>query len=377
MVKKRKIKFKKPMRILLKVIGIIFGIILIIFTIYKILENNLNKIGYSDKAAYNIITKFKISYVNDYPNNKTLNAAFETDKYYKEKNLEHYSKITYQKQDDLIKNINSLLKVGYSDREISMILKHGDSKSVADFAKKEKIKYLEEFFSYDFAKLENYDRYIAFMNEVGDDEETTIIKVNLDLDKEPYTDAVKVNDYSKLVLANKHHYLGKNYIPKNLINVPSKYLVSDEKVKGTNEAVSAAIKMIKQAEKEGLNLLISSGYRSYKDQEEVYNTYKDLYGESYCLKYVSFPGYSEHQTGYSFDFASGSSNIFKDSKEYKWMVRNSYKYGFIYRYLKSKEEITEITSEQWHFRYVGVDAAKIIDDEELSLEEYYVKYLDK
>ena len=58
-------------------------------------------------------------------------------------------------------------------------------------------------------------------------------------------------------------------------------------------------------------------------------------------------------------------------------IKNSYKYGFVYRFLKSKEDITGIRHEAWHFRYVGVKAAKIMDKEELSFEEYYAKYLDK
>ena len=216
------------------------------------------------------------------------------------------------------------------------------------------------------------------MDEVGDDEETTVIKVNLDLDKSPYQDAIKVSDITKLVLANKHHYLGKEYIPNNLTSIPQKYTIDgDDYTKGTKEAVDAAIKMIEAAKKEGLNLLVNSGYRSYTDQEETYNTYLSLYGESYVERFVVKAGYSEHQTGYAFDFASGNSNIFQNSQEYQLMIKISYKYGFCYRFLRSKEEITEIRHEAWHFRYVGTKAAKIMDKEELSLEEYYAKYVEK
>lgn len=376
-MEKKKLKLKKPVKIICKILIIIFIIFLLLFVGYFFLERKLNKIGYSNEAVFNIITKFKYNYVMNYPNNNTLNAAFESS-YYNEKNVEHYSKITYRNQKNIIKNINLLLKRGYSDREISMIITHGNDDSVSSFAKREKIKYLEEFFSYDFAKLDNYDRYIKYMDEYGDDEETTIIKVNLDLDKENYVDSKVVTDYSKYVLANNHHFLGENYVPKNLIKVPSEYTISgDGSVKGTNEAVSAAIGMIKAAKKDNLNLLINSGYRSYKDQEDTYNTYLKLYGENYVINYVAKPGYSEHQTGYSFDFASANSNIFANSQEYQWMIKNSYKYGFVYRFLKSKEDITGIRHEAWHFRYVGVKAAKIMDKEELSFEEYYAKYLDK
>lgn len=376
-MQKKKLRLKKPAKIILYILILIVVILILVFGVYFFLESKLKNMGYSKDAAYNIIIKFKIKYAENYPDNKTLNAAFESDDY-EEKNLEHYSKISYQEHENIIRNINLLVKKGYSDREISMILKHGNDNDVYEFSKRDRIKYLEEFFSYDFAKLSNYDRYIKFMDDNGDDEETTIIKVNLDLDKEDYTDAKKVEDYSKFVIANKHHYLGDKYIPKKLINVPSEYLKDDsEVIKGTNEAVSEAIVMMKAAQKDGLKLLINSGYRSYKDQEEVYNTYLKLYGESYVTNYVSKPGFSEHQTGYAFDFASESSKIFAESEEYKWMIKNSYKYGFVYRFLKSKEEITGVKHEAWHFRYVGKEAAKVMDTEELSFEEYYAKYLDK
>ena len=375
-MKKKKIKMKKPMKIIATVCAVILGILLITFIAYKITETKLRSVGYSKKAAYSIITKFKVSYVLDFPKNKTLNAAFES-KDYDEKNLEHYTKITYKNYKNFIKNINTFIKKKYSDREINMLLNHGDSDSINEFADRKRVKYLEEFFSYDYAKLKNYDRYISYMNENGDDEETTIIKDNLDLDKADYTDPVKVNDHSKYVLANKHHYLGSKYAPKNLIVVPEEYRLTSKVIKGTNEAVGAAITMIKDASKEDLNILINSGYRSYSEQEDVYNTYKNLYGESYCLKYVAYPGYSEHQTGYSFDFASAGSKVFVNSEEYKWMLDNAYKYGFIHRYPKSKEDITGISNEAWHFRYVGKKAAKIIYEEGLSFEEYYAIYLDK
>lgn len=375
MVKKKR-KLKKIYRVILGILLTIFILFLLVFLGYKYLESSIMKLGYSKESSKFILENWKYQYVQDYPSNKTLNAAFES-KYYKEKNIEHYTKITYYKQDNFIKNINTLLEKGYSDREISMIFAHGDSNSVTEFGKRDYIEYLDEFLSYDFAKLENYDRYINYMNEYGDDEETTIIKVNLDLDKENYTDYKTVTKYDKTMLVNKHYYLGEEYAPKDLVKVPNEYLKDkNDEIEGVNEAISSAIIMIKAAQKDGLDLRFNSGYRSFKDQEDVYNTYLNLYGESYVTNYVIKAGFSEHQTGYAFDFASGTSNIFASSEEYKWMIKNSYKYGFIYRFLKSKEEITGVKHEAWHFRYVGKKVAKIIDTEELSLEEYYAKYMD-
>ena len=339
-------------------------------------RSKLNKIGYSNKASYNIIVNFRQKYAYKYPNNKTLNKAFESD-LFKEENIDIYAKVVYQNHKNLIRNINLLVDKKYNSRDISIILSHGSDSDVYEFSKKDKVKYLEEFYSYDYAKLKNYDRYIKYMDLSGDDEESTIIRVNMDLDKDDYTDYVKVNDYSKTVIANKHHFLGKDYVPK-LVTFPKEYNLSqDEESRGVKEAVDAAIEMIDAAKKEGLNLLINSSYRSYSDQEKIYNNYLKLYGEDYVKNYVSMPGFSEHQTGYAFDFASGNSNIFANSLEYKWMIKNSYKYGFVYRFLKSKEDITEIKHEAWHYRYVGKKIAAIMDKGELCYEEYYAIYLDK
>lgn len=378
MTQKRVLKMKKGPRIIFRIFIVLVVIFLLLLFSFLYVKHKITSAGYSDKAAIRIMKEFKIEYAVNNPDNKTLNRAFESDSY-KEKNLDKYKQIKFFEQENLIENINVLLEKGYSARDISIILAHGSGSDVTEFAKKDKIKYLEEFFSYDFAKLKYYDRYVNYMNNEGDDEETTIIMVNLDLDKEDYKEPFDVsNDYSLTVLANKHHFLGKNYVPKNLVTVKSEYTIDkDDSTKGRKEAVDAAMEMIQAAKKDGLNLLINSGYRSFDDQKEVRDKYLALYGEDYVKKYVVDPGYSEHQTGLAFDFASGNSKIFKESKEYDWMIKNSYKYGFCYRYLKKKENITGIKTEAWHFRYVGKDVSKVMDEEELSLEEYYAIYVDK
>ena len=135
--------------------------------------------------------------------------------------------------------------------------------------------------------------------------------------------------------------------------------------------------MAKAAEGEGLGLVINSSYRSYQDQEELCQTYADLYGDSYVERYVAKPGYSEHQTGLSFDIGSTSSNIFAESEEYTWMLDHAYQYGFILRFPKSGEDITEFRNEPWHYRYVGKKIAKYIHEEGITYEEYYVQFLDQ
>ena len=124
-------------------------------------------------------------------------------------------------------------------------------------------------------------------------------------------------------------------------------------------------------------ILANSSYRSYEEQKKTYNTYLKLYGQKYVSNYVALPGFSEHQTGLAVDIASKNNKIFKNSKEYKWILENSYKYGFILRYTKSNQKITGYEEESWHFRYVGLEIAKYIYENNITYEEYYVMFIDK
>ena len=128
----------------------------------------------------------------------------------------------------------------------------------------------------------------------------------------------------------------------------------------------------------GYNIIAVSAYRDYEYQNKLYNDYVANYGVDYANNCSAKPGYSEHQTGLAIDvMASGINNYgqFSGTKEYAWMVKNAYKYGFILRYLESEENITGYSYESWHFRYVGVDVATKIKNENLTYEEYYEYYV--
>ena len=121
MVRKRKLKLRKEA---LKPLAIVGGILLLIIVVIIFIGGRINKLenlGYSKDASIAIIKKGKYNEVMDLGENKTLNLAFESVDY-KDKNFENYSKIKYQKQKDLIKNINALIEKGYKNNEISLIL---------------------------------------------------------------------------------------------------------------------------------------------------------------------------------------------------------------------------------------------------------------
>ena len=178
------------------------------------------------------------------------------------------------------------------------------------------------------------------------------------------------------MLINKHRCLNKDFKPDNLVKFDTKYTKGEEYY-GNAVAVNAFVSMANAASKENLGLVINSAYRSYEDQEDTWNYYLSKYGDDYVNKFVAKPGFSEHQTGLSFDIGSTSSNVFANSKEYKWMLDNAYKYGFILRFNKKYESITQFRNEPWHYRYVGKDIAKYIHEHNISFEEYYAMFLDK
>ena len=374
-VTKRKLKLKAPVIQVFKYIGIVLAILLVVFLFYRYQLYPLLKLDYSEKASNNILFSFKKKDVLQVGKNKTLNAAFESD-YYKEKYFKEYTRIDYQKQDNLIKNINTFLKKGYTTSEISTILKRGNDQEVSEFAKRDRVRYVDEFFSFEFSKLNLYDRYVNFSDESGFEDEDVVVYVNLDMDKEDYTEPNEVKKFSTDMLVNKHNKLDEKFEPDNLVKVDEKY-TDDEDIKLNRIAYYAFIEMDNAASKEGLSFVINSGYRSYEDQEEICNLYLRDYGQEYVDKYVAKPGFSEHQTGLAFDIGSKNSNVFARSKEYPWILENAHKYGFIQRFPSKYERITGFRFESWHFRYVGKEAAKYIIENDMSYEEYYARFLMK
>ena len=373
-VKKKKIILKKNVVTILKIVGILLVLVLVLYFIYLKQINTFTSLGYSKDASKNILFSGNKEYVLSVGENKTLNAAFESDDY-DENNLSNYSKIQYQEQENIIKNINTLLKKGYSNSDVSIILAHGDDKEVSNFAKRDRVKYLEEFYQYSYAKLDNYDRYIAYTDETGEDEKTTVIHVNLNMDKEVYEDAKEVESFSNDMLVNKYRYLSADFVPEKLVSISDEY-TGGEEFRANKTAVNALQQMFESAKLDGLEMLVNSAYRSYEDQVEITEFYRKWYGDNYVNNYVARPGFSEHQTGLAFDIGSTSENVFANSDEYKWMQENAYKYGFIMRFYKKAETITGFKSEPWHYRYVGKEIASYIHEHNITYEEYYVMFLD-
>lgn len=247
--------------------------------------------------------------------------------------------------------------------------------------KKEK-KVKEEKTSFEqlsYYKDTNHNRYIRYQNKNPNlSIETIVTYVNIGLDNPYYTYTNKAKDLNKItIIVNKYNYLTRDYVPKNLESIPLSYARSGMKL--VNVAKDAYVEMAKAAEKQKLKLVVTSSYRDYEYQEDIYNRYVKSDGKEAADTYSGRPGFSEHQTGLAVDLYNGKKlyTEFENTKEFDWMQDNAYKYGFILRFPKDKDNITGYQYESWHYRYVGKEIAQYINEHDITYEEYYAQFLDK
>lgn len=168
-----------------------------------------------------------------------------------------------------------------------------------------------------------------------------------------------------VVIANKTYSLPSNFAPNNLVTING-YIKVVDYVKDAFLSLSSDAKAI------GLNIYASSGYRSYSNQKYIYENYVSMDGKENADRYSARAGYSEHQTGLAID-VNTIDMTFDNTSESVWLRENAYKYGFIIRYPKGKEEITGYMYEPWHIRYVGKELSNKLykDGSYITLEEYY------
>lgn len=238
---------------------------------------------------------------------------------------------------------------------------------------------IEKLKSIPYYKKEYQKRYLEYQKENPNlSVENIVTYVNIGIDKPYYTNTKKAENLNtNLILVNKYNYLTEDYIPENLEPIDIAYARSGMQL--VREAKEAFETLSEDAKKEGMNIIAMSSYRSYDYQVNLYNNYVATDGKEAADTYSARAGYSEHQTGLAVDVYNKvlPYTSFEETEEFNWMQENAYKYGFILRFPKDKVNITGYQYESWHYRYVGKEAAKYIHDHDLTLEEYYVKKVEK
>ena len=266
---------------------------------------------------------------------------------YDEKYKDEYDKIKFDNQKNFSMILTTFLPKGYSGDEINF-------------------------------NVLNYQRYIDYKEKNDISIEKTVTYVNLNLDYKFYENANEVKNIDDiLVLVNKYNYLPSGYTPTDIDYIKGAYGNNVPMKKIAKENFLELQKYIK--DNFDLELLPTTAYRSETFQKTLYDNYVKNYGKESADTFSARPGYSEHQTALSIDLKNIAikSDIRLTDEDYKILSENAYKFGFIIRFPKGKENITGYEFENWHIRYVGKDNAKIIYENDLTLEEYIDLYIKK
>lgn len=242
----------------------------------------------------------------------------------------------------------------------------------------------------------SFNKFIIASESVGVNEEGELLFAGDIVYSEPEitneNDISNINEPAAFYTDNEKYLSGFDYESWELIivnednvleNEPDFNLVPFYGYEIDSRILENATNMFNDAKKENINLFVSSGYRDFSTQQYLFNNKVNQFRyNGYSLeeatimasKRVALPNTSEHQTGLALDILSYKHKTmdksFSESEAGIWLSENSYKYGFILRYPEGKEDITHIQFEPWHFRYVGLEAAKYIHDNNICFEEF-------
>ena len=193
------------------------------------------------------------------------------------------------------------------------------------------------------------------------------------LEKLSQTDPELLKKYSKVYFLNEH------YEPSKLVNIDSKYLMDSNDEQLIHSEVRPFLKkLLDSAANKGLNLKIVSGFRSFGVQASLKSSYTVTYGAGTANQFSADQGYSEHQLGTTVDFTNSVIGAalanFEESDEYKWLVANAYKYGFILSY---PDKNSYYQYEPWHWRFVGDKLAKKLHQDEANFYDMDQREIDR
>ena len=327
--------------------------------------------------------------------NRLLNYAKETESDL----MTLFSYVNYEKQnpylklDEVISAIDeyqtvvlpNLKSKGYESQEVeALFYKFGlsDLKSLMETT-------LNPDQAFELMAASSFDSScFAIYDEVLSQDENYSVTYALQYAKYPnvkskfYQDIVETpNTNSLLVLVNQNYRLDEFYAPTDF--VPVEVPVTPYSQVNTNylrrDAADATELLFSKAQEAGYELTLRTGYISYSVQKNLYN--QDVYemGLEYADKFNSRPGHSEHQTGLAIDITTPSINNelsleFADTEEGKWVLAHAHEYGFIIRYPENRESEVGYFYEPYHLRYVGVEVATEIFENNWTLEDYILNY---
>lgn len=315
----------------------------------------------------NKLSKKELSVMQE-QENKSVSEFIKNTEYYKEEYDSFYAQIEYQEQVHFLEEINTLLDLKYNPEEINSIYQFVSEENRKKLLTSEKIE-VQNYYTIKNFEVDKIPRYEEYQKNNNCSLEEAVLKVNIGLDHDFYTQIENIQNISDYtVLVNKYHSL-KDYAPSDLkpLSYAAKYELREKAANAFEELVSFA-------KLNNIYIRPYSAYRSYEYQKSLYNRYVNQDGKEKADTYSARPGHSEHQTGLAVDvWSEGYTEILENDA--KWLKENAYKYGFIVRYTKETESITGYIEEPWHLRYLGIDTATHVHALGITYDEYYDLYI--
>ncbi len=251
-----------------------------------------------------------------------------------------------------------------------------------------------------FAQIDEENFSLFFSNFTSSSIPKDVIDNILKNKEEFYKELKHVLDIDTdnlLVLVDKNHFLDKDYIPKDIINLSElknrAYSISSilvtQKIKNIKTIIyirdvndirlakiaeSPLQKMSIAAKKDKITLVVSSAYRSFEYQTKLFDKYVKKDGKQKAMTYSAMPGTSQHQLGTTIDFGT-INDSFAYTPQGKWLYKNAYKYGWSLSYPKGYEKVTGYKWECWHYRYIGVEACKLQKKWFNDIQQYMLEFI--
>ncbi|MGP1415709.1 MAG: M15 family metallopeptidase [Treponema sp.] len=178
------------------------------------------------------------------------------------------------------------------------------------------------------------------------------------------------------ILVDKGHLLSNTFVPYKLIELKSnsQYLVNKKGLLLTPLAENSLSIMAKAAKLDGVTLLVSSAYRSYEYQNNLFDRYARQYGEKEADRFSARPNASQHRLGTVIDFGS-IDDAYAETKPGKWLAMHAEDYGWSLSYPKGYENITGYKWECWHYRYLGIKACKLQKKYFGNIQQYMLEFI--
>jgi zinc D-Ala-D-Ala carboxypeptidase len=201
---------------------------------------------------------------------------------------------------------------------------------------------------------------------------TLVAELSKKQTREPPDSATTCDEVN--VLVDRSHSLSSDYVPRDLVPLQDYGVPTLGSDMLRREAAEHLERLVEDAAEDGEELVVASAYRSYEEQQLSHEKLRSVFGADAGTMSAT-PGHSQHQLGTAVDFTNAAAGYqvwahFAQTSAYRWLEHHAREYGFVLAYPRGKKEQTGYQWEPWHYRYVGVEDAKRLEESNLSLQAF-------